>query len=322
MLCVPLSALLPAQVPLHWLDDLVEATTRLAPAGSFFAFSFNIRALLALVLVSLCCGAIGSLVVGGRLAFFSDALAHCSFAGISIGFLLFLLTNSRDDKSFWDWVTMVMVVFGVLAGCGIVWVRARTGLSSDTVIGVFFAGAVGLAAALRRPHPQPQSLQSRRLPVRQSRRGDGVASADPGVFDDLHRRPVGVDLQSSAAGQLQQQPRPVAPRAGANGQLPVHHPLGSDRQLVSALCRRLLINALLIIPAATAINLSRNMRQLFWLTIVLTLLLSVGGQWLSWELGAGAKIPLGISGTIVLLSVTAFILSMILGPWIRSRRTA
>ena len=29
------------------------------------------------------CGAVGSLVVGGRMAFFSDALAHCAFAGVS-----------------------------------------------------------------------------------------------------------------------------------------------------------------------------------------------------------------------------------------------
>jgi zinc transport system permease protein len=83
----------------------------------------------------------------------------------------------------------------------------------------------------------------------------------------------------------------------------------------------LLINALLIIPAATAVNLSRNMRQLFWLTIALTLVLSVGGQWLSWEIGQGANIPLGISGTIVLLGVLAFVLSMIYGLW-RSRRAA
>ena len=128
---------------------------RAAPENSFFAWDFNIRALLALVLVSLCCGAIGSLVVGGRMAFFSDALAHCSFAGISIGFLLFLLFGPRGghdpnaQRLFWDWVTVIMAVFGIVAGCGIVWVRTVTGLSSDTVIGVFFAGAVGLAAALR-----------------------------------------------------------------------------------------------------------------------------------------------------------------------------
>src|SRR5262249_16475324 len=54
----------------------------------------------------------------------------------------------ETEKAFWDSATAVMVIFGILAGCGIVWVRTRTGLSSDTVIGVFFAGAVGLAATL------------------------------------------------------------------------------------------------------------------------------------------------------------------------------
>src|SRR5579875_3452050 len=146
--------LLVAFAPDEWLDRCIHSCAALAPENSFFAYHFNISALLALVLVSLCCGAIGSLVVGGRMAFFSDALAHCSFAGISIGFLLFLLfgpegKDAPTQRAFWDWVTVIMVIFGILAGCGIVWVRTVTGLSSDTVIGVFFAGAVGLAAALR-----------------------------------------------------------------------------------------------------------------------------------------------------------------------------
>jgi zinc transport system permease protein len=145
MLPTPLAVVLLQLAPSEWLDRVIQSCAALAPVDSFFAWDFNIRSLLALMLVSLCCGAIGSLVVGGRMAFFSDALAHCSFAGISIGFLLFLLFGPRaghdphSQRLFWDWVTV----------CGIVWVRTVTELSSDTVIGVFFAGAVGLAAALR-----------------------------------------------------------------------------------------------------------------------------------------------------------------------------
>ncbi|HWG46973.1 MAG TPA: metal ABC transporter permease [Gemmataceae bacterium] len=322
-----LSILLFAQVPAHWLDNLVEAGTRLAPPGSFFAFSFNVRALLALILVSLCCGAIGSLVVGGRLAFFSDALAHCSFAGISIGFLLFLVIGSptqhgeNAEKAFWDWVTMVMVVFGILAGCGIVWVRTRTGLSSDTVIGVFFAGAVGLAAALRDLmhyrslfnledflFGNPLLVFSSHLVILAC-----LVVFTAGLLAWIYNHLLLASFNNSLALS-----RRVPVRL-------VNYLFIILLALIVNLCLRfvgaLLINALLIIPAATAINLSRNMRQLFWLTIVLTLVLSVGGQWLSWELGAAAKIPLGISGTIVLLSVAAFVLSMILGPWLHARRT-
>src|SRR5206468_718636 len=113
----------------------------------------------ALVLVSLSCGAVGALVVGGRMAFFSDALAHCAFASVSVGFVLFtlLIVHFRPADEFWDWVTPIMLAFGMMVGYGIAYVRERTGLASDTVIGVFFAFAIGLAATLSK------MMQSREL---------------------------------------------------------------------------------------------------------------------------------------------------------------
>src|SRR5262245_41371904 len=78
-------------VPEHWPDTLPHAVADRAPGGGFFSYAYNLRALLALLLVSVSCGAVGSLVVGGRMAFFSDALAHCAFASVSIGFAVFTL---------------------------------------------------------------------------------------------------------------------------------------------------------------------------------------------------------------------------------------
>ncbi len=46
----------------------------------------------------LICGAVGSLVVANRMAFFSDALAHCSFAGVAFGLLLGLILRASDEK--------------------------------------------------------------------------------------------------------------------------------------------------------------------------------------------------------------------------------
>ena len=134
-----------------WLKDRINAFTDFFPYGSFFNATYEVHALLALVLVSVSCGAVGSLVVGGRMAFFSDALAHCAFAGVSVGFLIFdgFIVRQWPDANFWHWVTSLMTVFGVLVGLGIVAVRQHTGLASDTVIGVFFAGGIGLAAMLR-----------------------------------------------------------------------------------------------------------------------------------------------------------------------------
>lgn len=327
MLHTPLAALLLSFAPDEWLDRLILSCCAQAPDGSFFAWSFNIRALLALVLVSLCCGAIGSLVVGGRMAFFSDALAHCSFAGISIGFLLFLFfgPEGKDPNAeglFWDWVTVIMVVFGMLAGCGIVWVRTITGLSSDTVIGVFFAGAVGLAAALR------DLIHNRAL----FNLEDFLFGNPLLVFSSHLLILAGLTVLTALLLTriynyllLASFNQSLALSRRVPVQL-VNYLFIILLALTVNLCLRfvgaLLINALLIIPAATAVNLSRNMRQLFWRTIGLCFFLSVIGQWISWELMMGAKIKLGLSGTIVILNVLAFLFSMAAGPWLSARRAA
>ncbi len=327
MLHTPFTALLLSFAPNEWLDRLIRSCCALAPERSFFAWPFNIHALLALMLVSLCCGAIGSLVVGGRMAFFSDALAHCSFAGISIGFLLFLFfgPEGKDASTqiFWDWVTLIMVVFGMLAGCGIVWVRTVTGLSSDTIIGVFFAGAVGLAAALRDLinnralfnledflFGNPLLVSSSHLLIL-----SGLA-----VFTALLLSRIYNHLLLASFNQSLALSRRVPVQL-------VNYLFIILLALTVNLCLRfvgaLLINALLIIPAATAVNLSRNMRQLFWRTMGLCFCLSVVGQWISWETSMmGTKYKLGLSGTIVVLNVLAFLFSMAIGPWLTSRRAA
>src|SRR5262245_52402363 len=108
---------------------------------------FIVEGTIALVLVSLICGAVGSQVVGNRMAFFSDALAHSAFAGISLGLISLFLVGVRDKDPMFNWlVPFFMVVFGAVVGTGIALVREKTALASDTVIGVFFAGALGIGA--------------------------------------------------------------------------------------------------------------------------------------------------------------------------------
>ena len=125
--------------------DLTLALAKLAGTEQFI-----VNGTLALVLTSLICGAVGSLVVGNRMAFFSDALGHCAIAGISLGFLLAhgLHLGGDSNAMIGTFALLVMVSFGALVGVGIAYVREKTSLASDTVIGVFFAGALGLGAVL------------------------------------------------------------------------------------------------------------------------------------------------------------------------------
>src|SRR3712207_4312114 len=99
---------------------------------SLFEYSFGLNALAAIVLVAGICGSVGALVVGNRMAFFSDALAHCAFAGITLGIMSALVTGMTDAE---PWlVPTVMVAFGVGVGFAIAFVRENTTLASDTVI--------------------------------------------------------------------------------------------------------------------------------------------------------------------------------------------
>src|SRR5947209_17148659 len=58
------------------------------------------------------------------------------------------MAGVRDEKDFYNWILPVMVLFGVLIGVLIAYVRQKTSLANDTVIGVFFAGAMGFGAIL------------------------------------------------------------------------------------------------------------------------------------------------------------------------------
>ena len=307
--------------PAAGLDAALDAMADAAPAGSFFGAAYNLRALLALVLVSLTCGAIGPLVVGGRLAFFSDAMAHCAFASVSIGFILFtfVLGGIQTADEFWNWVTPVMIGFALLVGYAIAVTREKTGLSSDTIIGIFFAFAIGLAAMLRK------LMSSRRLFTLED-----VLFGDPLLVrsQDVVYLCVLLVLTWIALSLMFNS----LFLSGFNTSLALSRRvrLGMVQRLfilllavVVTLSVRtvgvLLINALLVVPAATAANLSRNLRQMFWLSVGICLASSLVGQVVVWEVESRTTAKLGIPGVIILVSVALFVGSAVVGPWLQRR---
>lgn len=301
---------------LGWFDDAIRQFCGYFPESTFFSLGFNVRGLLAVILVSLICGAVGSLVVGNRMAFFSDALAHCAFAGVGLGLLIGLLTEAAKEGPFYRWgLPVLMVGFGILVGAGIAFVREKTALANDTVIGVFFAGAMGLGAVLlkhlsKQTYFNPENFLFGDLMTVNSE--DlvlllvlGIITA--GVLAWMYNRLVFTSFNTSLARSRQ------IPVRACNYLFIVL--LALIVNLCLKIVGALLINALLIVPAATAGNLCRNMRQLFWATIGLCLFVGVGGQWLSWDLRIA-----GGGGSIVVLSVFLFFLSMLASPWVRGRQ--
>jgi zinc transport system permease protein len=304
-----------------WLDNAIRWFSQQFPPDSFLHHQFNVKCLLAVLLVSLVCGAVGALVVGNRMAFFSDALAHCAFAGIALGFLIALASGVRNQTEFRAWTTPIMVVFGILVGLAISWVRERSGLSADTVIGVFFAGAVGFGLILLKfvshhNYFRPESfLFGNPLLVSSTELvwllllalGTGV------VLSLMYNRLVLASFNPSLALS-----RRVSVRF-CNTLFVIL------LALVVNMCLHtvgvLLINAMLIVPAATASNFARNMRQLFWITISLCLFIGIAGQMICWNVtlkgNGGEEISYDVGSVMVVLSVTLFFVTLVLRPWLR-----
>jgi len=101
-----------------------------AAPGSMY---FMKNALLALLVVSPLFGILSTMVVARRMSFFSDALGHSAFTGVAVGAICGLA------EPLWG-----AVVFAALLALLFTVVRRRTTLASDTVIGVFSSTAVAL----------------------------------------------------------------------------------------------------------------------------------------------------------------------------------
>lgn len=95
-------------------------------------FGFMQRGLAASVLVAAICGILGSFVVLKGLAFIGDALAHASFGGVAIAFVLGL------NIYLGAFVVALATAFGIGA------ITRRGRINSDTAIGVFFSGTFAL----------------------------------------------------------------------------------------------------------------------------------------------------------------------------------
>ena len=303
-----------------FVNNLIAWTTR-SLSGIVSVNQFDVSAMAAITLVCLACGLVGSLVVGNRMAFFSDAMAHTAFAGVATGLIGILIIAQPKNpleagRHLWI-VPLVTVIVGVLVGSAMEFVRERTGLTNDTVIGVFFAAAVGFAVTV---YP---SVTAR----------TGVKPEDFLFGSPLFVTPMELILLFALVLTVA---AVIVWRYNAIVFGIISPPLARSRgiplrfgnylfiillALVVNLSIRavgvLLINALLIVPAAAAVNLAGNARQMFRYTLIFSLLSGWLGYVLSWKvtvpIGRGDPLELAPGGTIVLTAVSLFFATMIFG---------
>jgi zinc transport system permease protein len=100
-------------------------------------FAFMRTALLAVLIVSPLFAVIGTLVVNNRMAFFSDAIGHASLTGIGLGVLL----GMADPL-------VSLVAFALFLGLGIIVLQRATHAAMDTVISLSMSCSIALGVVL------------------------------------------------------------------------------------------------------------------------------------------------------------------------------
>jgi zinc transport system permease protein len=253
---------------------------------------FMQNALLAVLLVTPLFGLLGTMVVNNKMAFFSDALGHSALTGIAIGVIL----GMADPL----WA---MLTFSILLAVGISVVKASTTSSPDTIIGVFSATAVALGIVIL-SRAGGFTKYSRFLI------GD-LLSISPNELIMLVFLVLGVlifwGFMFNQLLLVSINPS-LARSRGSNVRL-----LEILFSIIMAIIVTisiqwvglLIINSLLILPAAAARNISRDMRQYHLFSVSIALLSGLAGLLLSyyWDTATGA--------TIVLCSAAFFLLTLL-----------
>ncbi|MEM9742721.1 MAG: metal ABC transporter permease [Pseudomonadota bacterium] len=124
------------------LEAIHSYADRLVAAGllpEMFSYAFLVNASIVAVIVGPLLGILGTLVVVKRLAFLSEAVGHSALTGIALGVYFGESTDS-------PWISLCS--FSVLFALILQWVKGRTRVPYDTLIGVFLSFALALGAAL------------------------------------------------------------------------------------------------------------------------------------------------------------------------------
>ena len=245
-------------------------------------WDFMCNAFIAVLLMAPLFGILSTMVVTGRMSFFSDALGHSAFTGIAIGCICGMAAPLWAAVGF-------SIFFSLLFS----YVRSRSNHAADTLIGVFSSTAVAL--------------------------GIFTATLEGGSFTKYNKYLIGDILSVTPAeiGLLALVLVLVAVfwvlfsnklvlsvlhlQLASSRSIPVSWIQAGFSVLVAVvvtLCISsvglLILKSLLVLPGAAARNMAKNMKQYHILSVLFALVAGIGGLIASYYLGSstGAAISL------------------------------
>jgi zinc transport system permease protein len=246
---------------------------------------FMKNAFLAILLITPLFGLLSTMVVSNRMAFFSDSLGHGAFTGIAIGVLL----GSVEPL-------LSLVVFSILFSLLITYIKSKSSTSTDTIIGVFSSTAIAVGLMIMSYGGGFNKFSSYLI-------GDLLSILPEDIFalvfvfifviavwSIIFNRLLIISINSSFAASRGFRP------------MWIEMVFASVLAVIVAISIQwvglLIINSMLVLPAAAARNITNNVRQYHIVSVVGALVSGITGLVLSYycNMATGATIVVILAG--------------------------
>ena len=260
-----------------------------------FEYEFMKNALCAVLLVTPLFGILSTMVVSNRMAFFSDSLGHGAFTGIAIGALI-----GVDEE------IVGLLAFSIAFALLITYIKNKSHGGADTVIGVFSSTAIALGLMIMSVGGQFNKFSRFLI-------GDLLSITQEDLF---HLAAVFVTvliLWALLFNKLliSSVNKTLARSRGVNTHV-TESIFAVMLAVVVALSIQwvgiLIINALLVLPAAAARNVTNSVKPYHILSVAIALSSGLVGLILAYELNSAA------GSTIVVCAAVIYFVTLFLKP--------
>ena len=264
-------------------------------------YPFMVRALLAALFTGLAAPAVGTYLVQRRLALMGDGIGHVAVTGVALG----LLTGTSP--------TLTAVLVAIAGAVVIELIREQGRAGGDVALALlFYGGIAGGVMLIGLADGGASKLQGYLF--------GSIMSVSPvdvwvtvGLAAVVIAVAVGLSPQLFAVAQDQE----FAQVAGLNVRL--YNLLVAVMAAVTVTVAMrtvglLLVSALMVVPVATAQQLSRGFRATLFAAMGVGTLASVGG------VVGSAYVDVAPGATIVLIALAGFAVAWPVGAWLRRRQ--
>jgi len=276
------------------MNAVYEIMEKILPF-SWMEYTFMKNALLAILIISPMFGILGTMIVNNKMAFFSDALGHSALTGVALGSILGIADINAS-----------MLFFAVIFALLLNRIKRRKTVSSDTVISVFasLSMAIGLVILSRGGNFSKYSA----LLV-----GDILSITKQEIGYLLVIFVIALIFWTAGFNKLNAISVNETLAKSKNIRVELLEDLFSILIAVIVMSSVrwigiLLINALLILPAAGSRNISANVREYHFFSVLISLFSGICGLIISYYAGVAA------GPAIVIIAAVIFFATLLISP--------